>query len=313
MMTMRSWLLRWLRIADCGLGIADYGECQGQPGPVSAAPMNRGCHSFKSAIPNPQSAILGLSLLLLSGCAIGPNYHRPEADIPQQFKYSLDPGQTNSLADLPWWQLFNDPTLTNLIQLALTNNYDIRIATARVEQSRALAEQARSQLFPQAGYDVNSYRGKNASQGAPNPAGNGATAGSTAAVLNAAWEIDLWGRLRRLNEAARAQFFASEEARRGVRLSLIAEVAQDYFQLLELDKEVEIARQTTNSYGESLTLFQQRLGGGVASKLEADRPKARWPMSPPSSPIWNSASASWKTNSRSCSARVPAPSRAARP
>jgi multidrug efflux system outer membrane protein len=265
MMTMRSWLSRWLRIADCG-------EWQGRPGPVAAAPKNRGCHSFfKSAIRNPQSAILGLVLLLPSGCAIGPNYHRPDADIPQQFNYSLDSGQTNSLADLPWWQLFNDPTLTNLIQLALTNNYDIRIATARVEQARALAAQARSHLFPQAGYDVNSYRGKNASQGSANPEGNGATVGSTAAVLNAAWEIDLWGRLRRLNEAARAQFLASEEARRGVRLSLITEVALDYFQLLELDDEVEIARRTTNSFGESLTLFQQRLGGGVASKLEADQ------------------------------------------
>src|ERR1019366_1656405 len=104
--------------------------------------------------------ILGLALLLLSGCAIGPNYQRPAADIPQGFKYSLDPGATNSLADLPWWEIFNDATLTNLIQLALTNNYDIRIATARVEQARALAEQARSQFFPQAGYDVNGYRGK---------------------------------------------------------------------------------------------------------------------------------------------------------
>ena len=88
--------------------------------------MNRGGHSFfKSAIRKPQSAILVLFLLLLSGCAIGPNYHRPDADIPQQFNYSLDPRQTNSLADLPWWQLFNDPALTNLIQIALTNNYDI--------------------------------------------------------------------------------------------------------------------------------------------------------------------------------------------
>jgi multidrug efflux system outer membrane protein len=274
MMTMRSWFSRRFRIADSR-------KWQGHPGPVSAVPIHRGCHSVESAIRklnfvqseirNPQSAIAALALLLLSGCAIGPNYHRPGADIPQQFNYSLNAGQSNSLADLPWWQIFNDPTLTNLIQLALTNNYDIRIATARVEQARALAQQARSPLLPQVGYDVNSYRGKNASQGGPNPAGNGATTGSTAAVVNAAWEIDLWGRLRRLNEAARAQFLASEDARRGVRLSLIAEVARDYFQLLELDAEVEIARRTTNSFGESLTLFQQRLGGGVASKLEADQ------------------------------------------
>ncbi|MGD0412721.1 MAG: efflux transporter outer membrane subunit [Verrucomicrobiota bacterium] len=227
--------------------------------------------SFQSAIRHPPSAILWLALLLLAGCAIGPSYHRPAADIPQQFNYSSEPGSSNSLADLPWWEIFNDATLTNLIHIALTNNYDIAIAAARVEQARALAAQARSEFFPQAGYDVNGYRGKNAAGGAANSQGNGTTASSFEAALNASWEIDLWGRVRRLNEAARAQFFATEEARRGVRLSLIAEVAQDYFQLLELDAELEIARRTTNSYGASLTIFGQRLGGGVASKLETDR------------------------------------------
>ena len=207
----------------------------------------------------------------MAGCAIGPNYHRPAAAVPMQFNDSSDPASTNSLADLPWWEIFNDAALTNLIHTALTNNYDIAIAAARVEQARALAEQAHSQFFPQAGYDVNGYRGKNALAGAANSEGNGTTASSFEAALNASWEIDLWGRVRRLNEAARAQFFASEQARRGVRLSLIAEVARDYFQLLELDKELEIARKTTNSYGESLRLFNQRLGGGVASKLETDR------------------------------------------
>jgi multidrug efflux system outer membrane protein len=220
---------------------------------------------------NPQSAIAWLSLLLLWGCAIGPDYRRPAANIPQEFKYNSDSGATNSLADLPWWEIFNDATLTNLIQIALTNNYDLRIAATRVEQARALAEQAHSQFFPQAGYDVNAYRGKNAVAGGANSKGGGATGSSFEAALNASWEIDLWGRVRRLNEAARAQFFASQEARRGVRLSLIAEVAQDYFQLLELDAELAIARRTTNSYGESLRVFNQRLGGGVASKLETDR------------------------------------------
>ena len=209
--------------------------------------------------------------MTIAGCAIGPNYRRPATDIPQHFNYSADPDSTNSLADLPWWEVFNDATLTNLIHIALTNNYDVRIAAARVEQARALAGEAHSQLFPQAGYDLNAYRGKNSFAGNANPAGTGSTASSFEAALNASWEIDLWGRVRRLNEAARAQFFASEEARRGVRLSLVTEVAQDYFQLLELDAELDIARQTTNSFGESLTIFSQRLGGGVASKLETDR------------------------------------------
>jgi multidrug efflux system outer membrane protein len=210
-------------------------------------------------------------LLVLAGCAVGPNYHRPAVETPAQFNNSADPDSTNSLADLAWWQVFNDPTLTNLIHIALTNNYDVRLAATRVEQARALAIQARSQYFPQAGYDLNVYRGKNASAGSANASGGGATTDSYLAALNASWEIDLWGRIRRLNEAARAQFLASQEARRGVRLSLIAEVAQAYFQLLELDAELEIARHTTNSFGESVTLFSRRLGGGVASKLQTDR------------------------------------------
>ncbi len=168
-----------------------------------------------------QSAIVCLALVMLSGCAIGPDYYRPAADIPQQFNYSLDaapdqfPGGT-----VPWWEVFNDPTLTNLIQLALTNNYDIRIAAARVEQARALAEQARSQFFRQAGLrrqqlprkERQRRQRQSRGQRAPPPV-------PSTAALNATWEIDLWGRVRRLNEAARAQFFASEEARRGVRLS----------------------------------------------------------------------------------------------
>jgi multidrug efflux system outer membrane protein len=154
--------------------------------------------------------------------------------------------------------------------MALTNNYDVRIAASRVEQARALAIQARSQFFPQVGYDVNGYRGKNQSAGAANPTGGGATTESFEAALNASWEIDLWGRLRRLNEAARAQYLASQEARRGVQLSLITDVAQDYFQILELDAELQIAQDTTNSFGKSLAIFSQRLGGGVASKLETD-------------------------------------------
>jgi multidrug efflux system outer membrane protein len=209
--------------------------------------------------------------LILSGCSVGPNYHRPHIETPEHFRNVTDPNSTNSLADLGWWQVFNDPTLTNLIRIALTNNYDVRIAATRVEQARALAEQARSQFFPNAGYNFYAYRGRNATAGSATPNGSGSNGDSFLASLNAAWEIDLWGRIRRLTEAARAQFLASEEARRGVRLSLITDVAQAYFQLLELDAELEIARRTTNSFGESLRIFSQRLRGGVSSKLETDR------------------------------------------
>lgn len=213
--------------------------------------------------------------LALSGCAIGPNYRPPKVSAPAQFRGAPATHSTSSLADLPWWAVFKDPTLTNLIQTALTNNYDLRIAVRRVQESRALAVQARSRFLPQIGYQGNAARGKNSIFGSPSPLGlSGQRAGpgdSFLALFNASWEVDLWGRIRRLNESARAQYLATEEARRGVRLSLIAQVAQAYFELLELDEQLQIARRATNSFGESLSIFRHRLGAGVASELETSR------------------------------------------
>src|SRR5262249_5366060 len=160
-------------------------------------------------------------------------------------------------------QVYQDAKLQALIGEALTNNYDLRIALARVEQARAVAMQARSQFVPSVNYNGTISRGRNAVLGSPFP-NNGVTLNSAAATLNAFWEVDLWGRIRRLNESARAQFLAAEEARRGVRLSLLSDVATAYFQLLELDQEIEIASRTTNSFAESLRIFTQRVEGGTA-------------------------------------------------
>jgi multidrug efflux system outer membrane protein len=149
----------------------------------------------------------------------------------------------------------------------------VRIAFTRVEQARALEIQARSQFVPSVNYNANVGRGRNVVFGTTFP--NGAsTVSSTAATLNAFWEVDLWGRVRRLNEGARARFLASEEARRGIRLILLSDVADNYFRLLELDRELEIASRTTNSFNESLRIFSQRVAGGTASALEASRAEA---------------------------------------
>jgi multidrug efflux system outer membrane protein len=227
-------------------------------------------------------SVIGASLLLclwsltliLSGCAIGPNCRRPAVAAPAQFRSAPETNLTASLADLPWWAVFKDQTLTNLIQTALTNNYDIRIAVRRVEQSYALAVQTRSQFFPQIGYDGNAASGKNSLFGSPSPlglAGRTSPGDSFLALFNASWEVDLWGRIRRLDESARAQYLASQEARRGLRLSLIGQVAQAYFELLELDERLKIALRATNSYGETLSVFSHRLGAGAVSELEASR------------------------------------------
>ena len=203
--------------------------------------------------------------LLFAGCAVGPEYKRPPVNAPQHFRGDTT-GLTNSLGDMPWWELFRDETLQALIRGALTNNYDVRIAAARVEQARAILAENRSGYFPQITYQGAAGVGKNVQVGSVSP--KVAQNQWYEAVGNVSWEIDLWGRIRRLNESARAQYLATAEARTNVMLSLITTVAADYFQLLALDRELQIARDTTNSFGQSLKLFSERLRGGVSSKLE---------------------------------------------
>jgi outer membrane protein, multidrug efflux system len=216
--------------------------------------------------------LMAPALAVLTGCAVGPNYRRPAVDSPTVFRD--DNSATNtSFADLAWWQVYQDNTLRALIREALTNNFDLRIALARVEQARAVAQQARSQFMPSLNYTGSVSRGRNDFLGSVYP-DNGAMLSSATTTLNAFWEVDLWGRVRRLNESARAQFLASEEARHGIRLSLLSDVASDYFRLLELDQALEIARSATNSFDESLRIFMQRAEGGTASDLESSRAEA---------------------------------------
>lgn len=212
-------------------------------------------------------SFLVVTALLVSGCAVGPNFMRPWVDTPDNFRNAPTSADPSSLADLPWWQVFRDDRLQNLIQQALANNHDLRIAVSRVEQARQLALQVRSQYFPQVNYDGGIGTGKNALFGAIAP-NSGQTQDSAFIDLSVFWEVDLWGRIRRLNEAARAQFLATEEARRGVTISLVSSVAQAYFELLELDLQLEIAKRNTESFADTLRIFSLRREQGVASKLE---------------------------------------------
>ena len=156
------------------------------------------------------------------------------------------------------------------MQAALANNYDLQIAVTRIEQSRQLAAQARAQYFPFLNYGVTASDGKNEFAGAVVP-NEGVTQGAFVGAASVAWEADLWGRIRRQNESARAQYFATEQARRAVMLSLVSDVAQAYFELLDLDLQLDIAKQTTESFSQTVSLFTQRLEGGVASKLDTSR------------------------------------------
>jgi multidrug efflux system outer membrane protein len=213
-------------------------------------------------------------LVLLIGCAVGPNYRRPKINVPPQFRGVEGAAQQASIADLPWWEVFKDPQLISLIQMALANNYDLRVAVTRIEQSRQLQAQARAEYFPFLDYGVRAGHGKNEFGGIIPNGNGGKEQGSFIGVATAAWEADIWGRIRRSNESARAQYLATEEARRGVMLSLVGDVAQAYFELLGLDLQLEISRQTTDSFSQTLNLFNQRLAGGVASKLDTSRAEA---------------------------------------
>jgi multidrug efflux system outer membrane protein len=208
-----------------------------------------------------------IAILLIAGCAVGPNSKRPKANPPATFRGSVDT-VTNSFGDLPWWDVFHDENLQRLICIALTNNYDLRIAVARVEQAREIIAENRAGLFPQINYIAAAAKGKNAvgvnNTVTPTPH----TVGFLGADANLSWEVDIWGRVRRLTEEARAQYLATEEARHDVTVSLIAQVAANYLQLVALDRDLQIARDTTNSFAESLRIFQRRLSGGVGTKLE---------------------------------------------
>ena len=212
-------------------------------------------------------------LLTVAGCAVGPNYKKPVVHSPENFRFAENQA-TNSLGDLPWWQVFHDPALQNLIGIALTNNYDLKQAVARVEQARNQSVAANAAFFPQIGYGGDIGRGRNALYNTPSPSPNSATLSSAQLTLGAAWEIDLWGRIRRSSEAARAQYLATDDARRGVMISLVSSVAVAYFQLLQLDQELVIQRAATNAYAGSFRIFNDRRINGVASKLETDRAAA---------------------------------------
>ena len=208
---------------------------------------------------------------VLSGCAIGPDYKRPVVAEPPTFRGQAT-AEAVSFADAPWWEVFEDPILKGLIQNALRNNYDVAIAASRVQEARANVGVAPSDYFPSLDYDVSAGRSKVGPGilGAPGgPVPKASNFYSASAIMS--WELDVWGRIRRLNEAARATLLATEDARRAVWLTLVSDLAQAYFQLLALDVQLQIARNSTDAYQGTYNLFLDRLNLGVASKLETSR------------------------------------------
>ena len=229
----------------------------------------------------------GIALIcaLLAGCMVGPDYHRPKVETPNAYIY--EPEKVAETANTEWWKQFNDPVLDQLIEDALANNRNVKIAVANVEQAAGVLRTTRSPLFPQIGYQADASRQRlsensafasasstaNAavpSSGVPNPFSNLET------LATASWELDLWGRIRRQTEAARANLLATDAARRGVVLTLVAQVASSYIQLRGFDEQLEISKRTAGVYLESLKLFQLQFKYGQVSQLNVAQAESQY-------------------------------------
>jgi outer membrane protein, multidrug efflux system len=211
------------------------------------------------------TAISLLAVLAFAvGCAVGPNYHRPAVQTPATFRDAnggqpVD-AQTASYADLPWWQVFQDPQLQELIRTALKQNYDLQIATERINAARAEVVVTRSSLFPQVSGNGDFTGGKEY---------NFQTKYNFLTLTaDAAFQLDFFGKLRRATEAARAQLLATQDAKQTVTLTLVSDLASDYFNLLQLDLELQITHDTIASQQDSVKLTNLRLTHGVATKLD---------------------------------------------
>jgi multidrug efflux system outer membrane protein len=228
---------------------------------------------------HPQRAIgaaLALSTLMVGACApVGPNYKRPELAPPTTFRGAPATAAAESIADMPWWQVFDDPALQALLRDAVANNLDLRLAVARVQEARAIAGVARSFLYPDISLSAG-YTGNQASRNSqpPGALGDDRTFNNTSVTANLSWEADLFGRIRRNNEAAVARYLATEEGRRAVLVTLVSDVASAYFLLQELDLQLEIARRTLGLNDRTVVYYTDRLNGGVSNRLEVDQARS---------------------------------------
>jgi multidrug efflux system outer membrane protein len=215
-----------------------------------------------------------IAAALLAGCTVGPNYQRPAIAAPSNFRApdATPTSDPKSLGDLKWWEVFQDQKLQDLERTALVQNYDLRDAAARVEAARADLGITRSDQLPHLGgaADISTTRlSRNGQTPLPVsfvPSQNRTFGGATLDLLS--FEVDIWGRLRRATEAARANLLSAEENRQAVMTTLVSEVAGAYFSLRELDYQLEISQRTLSTRKDSLGLIQNRQAGGVATLLD---------------------------------------------
>lgn len=210
---------------------------------------------------------------IVSACAVGPDYHRPEVAVPAAYEYL--PKTVADTINTEWWKQFGDPVLDALIAEALANNRNVKQAAANVQQAAAVLTETQSQFYPQIGYDGQGARQQFSTDLLPNRPSTSRTQTSYSVIASASWELDLWGRIRRQTEAAQANLLATEEARRGVILTLVGQVANNYLTLRALDEQLQVAQKTLVTYNESLKLFELQFKYGVVSQMNVAQARSQ--------------------------------------
>ncbi|MBS0593159.1 MAG: efflux transporter outer membrane subunit [Proteobacteria bacterium] len=213
------------------------------------------------------ACIAAACITVLAGCTVGPNYVRPTVDTPAAWR--IDYPKAAEVANTQWWEQFGDPELNRLVETALRDNRDLRVAAARVDQFIGALTATGSQLYPQIGYGADATRARASQVGMPPLPPTLSPYFSLYNVsLGAAWQLDLFGRVRRQTEAAQAQVYASEQGQRGVVLTLVAGVATSYIVLRALDRQLEIAQATARNFEGTLRIFELRFKAGMVGKSE---------------------------------------------
>ena len=241
------------------------------PTRVLAAVVKKTClHCCVFAIP---------AMMVTSGCTLAPDYERPDVEIPTEFRY--EPMVVSETVNTTWWTQFGDPVLDELIATALVNNYDVKIAAANVEQALGIVTQTRSDLYPQIGYGASGEKRRLADTELSDSFPNAPTIipnklETYQAFLSASWELDLWGRIRSLSDAAQANMLATEEVRRGVILTLVSTVATSYINLRGLDEQLAVSRATLATYAESVRLYKLQFKYGQTSLMTVAQSESQY-------------------------------------
>jgi len=226
-----------------------------------------------------------LMIIILAGCAAGPDFHKPEVETPEDYRITstlrADSLFADSLTNLQWWHLFDDPVIDTLVEIALKENKNVLIAASRVEQARATLGFVKADILPRLDVEASAARGNMAGRAKLDATGNQFYA---APVLN--WEIDFWGKFRRSNEAARAELMASQYGLATVHIGLISEVVSTYFLLLDYRQRLEISEQTLESRLRSLDIIQKRFDKGIIPELDLNQAQIQLEIAKAAIPVY---------------------------